>query len=337
MTKPHVIVTNPIFSATRALIAAEATIEVNDALEPWSYAEVRRRCRNADGLVAFMTDRVDAELLEDCPRLRIVACALKGWDNFDVAACTRAGVWLTAVPDLLTEPTAELAIGLAIALGRNLRSGDALVRAGQFSGWRASLYGAGLAGSTVGILGLGNVGRAIARRVAGFAPRHLLGFDAGCDIDDLPPRIARVDLPELLERSEFIFVALPLTAATHHLLDQARLTGIRRGAFVINAGRGSVVDEGAIADALERGVLGGYAADVFEFEDWVLPGRPSAIHPALLEPHAPTVLTPHLGSAVHDVRRAIEHAAAINLLAGLRGEPPPDAVNAIGANASTLA
>src|SRR5205085_9552568 len=126
---------------------------------------------NAEAIMAFMPDRLDADLLDACPRLRIVAGALKGYDNFDHAACTKRGVWLTIVPDLLTVPTAELTIGLMIAVGRNILPGDRLVRTGTFRGWRAQLYGTGLEGSTVGIIGMGAVGRAIAERLRPVYPQ----------------------------------------------------------------------------------------------------------------------------------------------------------------------
>jgi phosphonate dehydrogenase len=174
--RARVVVTNPIFPETATLLAGRCALDANPGPEPWPAAEVRRRCADADGLLAFMTDAVDAAFLAACPRLKVVAGALRGWDNFDVAACTASGVWLTAVPDLLAAPTAELAVGLAVGLCRNMLVGDRAVRAG-FEGWRARLYGVGLAGSIVGIAGMGEVGRAVAHRLAGFEATELLYFD----------------------------------------------------------------------------------------------------------------------------------------------------------------
>ena len=328
MGLPKVVVTHRTFPDTAAMLAEHCAVEQNDDVDPWTDAEVRRRCTDADGLLAFMTDRVDAAFLASCPRLRVVACALKGWDNFDLEACTRAGVWLTAVPDLLTEPTAELAVGLALALGRNILPGDALVRGGGFAGWRAQRSGAGLAGSVLGIAGAGRVGRAIARRLAGFGPSRMLYYDEAILERDVAfgLGLARASWAGLLRDSDFLFLALPLTAQTRHMLGREALAQIRPGCRVINAGRGSVVDEAAVAEALALGRLAGYAADVFEFEDWALPGRPACIAPDLLG-SASTVFTPHLGSAVADVRLAIELAAARNLLDALAGREPPDALN----------
>ncbi len=174
--RPKVVVTNPVFPETRALLEEHATVVVNPAREPWPHEEVRQRCRDADGLLAFMNDRIDTAFLAACPRLRVIGAALKGFDNIDVEAATNAGVWLTIVPDLLTVPTAELAIGLMLALGRNIVAGNESIKKHGFHGWRAELYGAGLAGATVGIVGFGLVGRAIAERLVGFQCR-LLAYD----------------------------------------------------------------------------------------------------------------------------------------------------------------
>jgi phosphonate dehydrogenase len=326
--RAKVVVTNPIFPETEALLRERCSLDVNPGPEPWSAEEVQRRCADADGVLAFMTDRVDAAFLAACPRLKVVACALKGWDNFDVAACTDAGVWLTAVPDLLTEPTAELAVGLAIGLCRNVLTGDQAARAG-FEGWRARLYGAGLSGSVIGIAGMGKVGRAIARRLGGFGARDLLYFDAApLDAEiERELRLRRVSWDALMERSEVLLLALPLTPETRHLLDATALAKAQPWLRIVNAGRGSVVDEAAVADALSEGRVGGYAADVFEMEDWALDDRPRGIEPRLLADRHRTLFTPHLGSGVVSIRQEIEAAAARNVLAVLNGEEPPDAIN----------
>lgn len=327
MSKPLVVVSNPVFPETVAFLEPQCVLDRNEQVAPWPYEEVRRRCANAEGLLAFMPDTVDASFLERCPSLRVVACALKGWDNFDVEACARAGVWVTAVPDLLTEPTAELALLLALALGRNLLEGDHLVRSGNFHGWRAQLYGSGLAGSVVGIAGAGRVGRAIAARLTGFAPARILYFDRSrlSAAEEQRLHITHANWDELLANSDTLFLAMPLTDDTYHALNRESLLHAKASCRVINAGRGSVVDEHAVADALSTGRLGGYAADVFEFEDWARPERPRNIPPALLT-HPRTVFTPHLGSAVIDVRRRIELAAAHNLVEALAGREPPDVI-----------
>jgi phosphonate dehydrogenase len=277
--------------------------------------------------MAFMPERVDEAFLVACPELRVIACALKGYDNFNVEACAHRGVWVTIVPDLLTAPTAELTIGLMIALGRNILPGDRLVRGGDFSGWRPTLYGQGIDGSTVGLLGAGAVGKAIARRLAGFRTTLLYTDNTPLSADQEDElTLRRVPLGELLEESDFVVLCLPLLPATRHLVNRDFLARMKPDALLINTARGSLVDEAAVADALEGDRLAGYAADVFSMEDWALPNRPREVSARLLESRK-TVLTPHLGSAVDRVRREIALQAAESLLQALRGEVPAGAVN----------
>jgi phosphonate dehydrogenase len=313
---PRILVTQPLHERVRERLMGFATVEMNPGPDPWSAAELRARAASADGMLTFMTDHVDEAFLAACPRLRMVGCALKGADNFDLEACRRRGVVVSVVPDLLTAPTAELAIGLLISLGRHVRAGDALVRGGGFAGWRPVLYGTGLDGATVGLLGFGRVGQAVAARLQGFGCR-LVGHDAAAPP---PPGVTALPLAEVLPLADALILALPLTPATRHLLDAARLAALPPHALLVNVARGSLVDEAAVADALMAGRLGGYAADVFAMEDWALPDRPRAIPPALLaQPR--TLFTPHLGSAVAVVREAIETAAADSLAAFFAGAP----------------
>jgi phosphonate dehydrogenase len=320
--RPRIVVSNWVHDEVLARLAALGEVRANRTRLPWSRRELTERAASADALLAFMTDHVDADFLSACPRLKVIACALKGFDNFDVAACTAAGVWVTIVPDLLTNPTAELAIALALGLGRNLREADALVRTGAFKGWRPILYGTGLDQSVVGIVGLGAVGRAIATRLSGFGCR-LLGVDPG---REPPAGIVPCDLLRALADSDYIVLAVPLAPDSVHLISRDALKRVKPGALLINVGRGSVVDEAAVADALEDGTLGGYAADVFEMEDWARPDRPAGIEPRLLS-HPRTLLTPHLGSAVDRVRREIALQAADDIVESLCGRTPRHAIN----------
>ncbi|WP_300209656.1 phosphonate dehydrogenase [Bradyrhizobium sp.] len=326
--KPKILATNPVFPETQALLEAYATVEVNPSVEPWDYHEVRRRCRDAVGLLAFMTDRIDADFLAACPDLRVIGAALKGFDNIDLHAATGAGVWVTIVPDLLTVPTAELAIGLMLSLGRNIVTGDRNIRANGFHGWRAQLYGAGLAGATVGIVGFGLVGRAIAERLAGFQCR-LLACDQSVSATTAEawPYVTMTSFENVIASSDYVVLALPLIASTMHIVNAETLAAMKRCARLVNPARGSLVDESAVADAISRGQLAGYAADAFECEDWALENRPSGIDRRLLDLSAPTVFTPHIGSAVTDVRREIELSAARSILDVLAGRVPFGAVN----------
>lgn len=326
--RPRILVTWPVHADVARRLQALGDVDMHPGPEPLPPEALAARIASADALLGFMTDRVDAALLRQAPRLRVVAGALKGCDGYDVDACTAAGVWLTIVPDLLTEPTAELALGLAIGLGRHLRAGDAQVRSGAFAGWRPTLYGQGLHRRTVAIVGMGRLGRAIAARLRGFGCR-LLGVDAAPIAGAWHQGVTPMGLHEALAQADWVMLALPLNADTRQLIDAATLTRARRGALWVNVGRGSVVDEAAMAQALASGQVGGYAADVFAFEDLALPDRPAAI-PEALRRHPATLFTPHLGSAVTEVRRAIEHRAVDNLAAVLSGQAPPDAVNQPG-------
>src|SRR5918993_4555707 len=305
MQKPVVLVTNRIFPETEALLAAHARVIVNRADEPWSPEEVQARCREADAVLAFMTDQVDAAFFAGCPRLKVVGAALKGYDNIDVAAAERAGVWVTIVPDLLTVPTAELAIGLMLSLGRHIAAADRSIRDNGFRGWRPAFYGRGIAESTVGIVGFGQVGQAIGARLAGFGCTLLASDLRGVPTGELAHHVRPSPMADVLAVSDYVVLALPLTSATLHIIDRAAIAAMKPGALLINPARGSLVDEAAVADALEIGQLGGYAADVFQCEDWARMDRPAGIDGRLARAGARTVLTPHIGSAVANVRRDI--------------------------------
>ena len=298
----------------------------------WPAARVADLAATADGLITCMADTVDDGFLARCPRLRVISATLKGYDNFDADACTRRGVWLTILPDLLTVPTAELAVALILGLTRQLGPADRYVRSGQFTGWRPQFYGTGLAGATVGIAGMGQVGQAAAARLRAFGTR--IGYYDQRPLDQGVARelgADRLDLAGLLAASDIVLTLLPLASGagplnTVRLIDAAALARMRPGAFLVNVGRGSVVDEHAVLAALHAGRLGGYAADVFAMEDWALPGHPAQIPPGLLS-HPRTLFTPHLGSAVDSVRRDMSLAAARQVEQALRGQRPDHAVN----------
>ena len=303
---PRVIITQAVFPETLGL------------LTPYAEVIVGAPARDADALMVFMSDSLDEEFLRECPRLKIVAAALKGYDNFDVEACTRLGIWFTIVPDLLTEPTAELALGLMLGLARNVPAGDRLIRSGKFDGWRPVLYGTGLGASVVGLIGFGAVGRALARMLKALS----------CRVEYHDPAVeGSTPLDIVLATSDFVLPLLPLNEGTLHLIDREALGRMKPGAYLINVSRGSVVDEEAVADALEAGKLAGYAADTFEMEDWARRDRPLEINSRLLRMPDRTLFTPHLGSAVAEARRGIERAAAGNILQALRGERPAGAIN----------
>lgn len=325
MTK--VVITNRVNQDVLDVLRRRCDVEMNIGGEAWSYDELARRAYDATGVIAFMHDCIDHVFLSRCPNLRIVAGVLKGYDNFDVQACTDHRVWLTVVPDGLTTATAELAIGLLLGISRRIVQGDAYVRRG-YKGWRPILCGDGLDQKTVGILGMGAVGQAVAKRLRGFDCR-ILYFD---EQQINPQRAALLGVrftffEELLRTSNFIVIALPLNGRSKHLFNPQSISIMQRGSYIVNPARGSIVDEKAVADALRSGQLAGYAADVYEMEDWSRQDRPEAISRELLDCAQRTILTPHLGSAEIRARYAAEMEMAYSVLDYLDGRVPRGAVN----------
>lgn len=325
--KPRVFITHRVHDSVLAKLEQRCEVITNQSAATLPAAEVIAHAAKADAMMVFMPDQVSEEFLAACPQLKVIGAALKGYDNFDVEACTRHGVWLTFVPDLLTVPTAELTIGLTIGLIRHVRAADEYVRSGQFKGWQPMFYGLGIAGATVGIVGMGPIGQAVATRLKGWGATLLYSQpDALPVADEEALGVTRKTLEALLAQSDIVILALPLTKHTLHTINSARLALMKPGAFLINPCRGSVVEEAAVLDALASGQLGGYAADVFEMEDWAREDRPQEISPEL-RAHPNTLFTAHIGSAVQDVRLMIEQRAADNILQALQGERPQDAAN----------
>ncbi len=268
-----------------------------------------------DALVTLFNDRVDAALLDRAPRLRLVANYAVGYDNVDVHACAARGIVVTNTPDVLTEATADLAFGLLLSAARRISEGDRLVRRGAFHGLTPSLLvGAPVHGATLGVVGLGRIGQATARRARGFGMHVIYASRARAPVD-----VARalgamaVELDELFARADFVSLHCPLTEETHHLVNAARLARMKPGAILVNTTRGPVVDEAALADALARGPIGGAGLDVYEDEP--------RVHPALLGLEN-VVLAPHLGSADRPTREAMSRIVADNVLAVLAGRAP---------------
>ncbi|MAO13839.1 MULTISPECIES: phosphonate dehydrogenase [Marinobacter] len=325
--KPRVIITHRVHESVLANMEPHCELITNQSDITLPASCIRSHVANADAMMAFMPDTVSDDFLAACPNLKVIGAALKGYDNFDVHACTRHGVWLTFVPDLLTVPTAELTVGLTIGLTRQIRAADQFVRSGDFVGWQPQFYGLGIEGSTLGIVGMGAIGKAVAKRFQGWGANLLYAQpDALPGEEEAALSLTRASLDDVLSQSDIVVLALALNTHTLHTMNAARLRHMKPGAFLVNPCRGSVVDESAVLEALASGHLGGYAADVFEMEDWARADRPRQISEAL-RAHPNTLFTAHIGSAVKNVRLAIEQRAADNILQALRGERPRDAVN----------
>ena len=288
-------------------------LEIRDADDAIPRAELLERVRGASGMVVFLSDRVDDELLDAAgDDLRIVANYAVGHDNLDVAACTRRGIAASNTPDVLTEATADHAWALLLAVARRVPEGHHLASTGAWSGWQPTqLLGKAVGGAALGVVGLGRIGAAVARRAAGFG-MHVLY--TGRSRDEAAERDLGVtwvpELHDLLAEADFVSLHTPLTEATHHLIDGAALDAVKEGAVLINTARGPVVDEAALVESLRRGRLWGAGVDVFEDEP--------AIHPGLIGlPNV--VLTPHLGSATRDARVAMGRLCAEAIVAVLEG------------------
>jgi len=321
-----VLLTHWVHPPVIDFLAQRFEIIANPDRTTWTREKVIEKASRCEAMMAFMPDSVDEDFLAACPRLKVIAAALKGPDNFDIAACTRRGIWFTLVPDLLTVPTAELGVALLLGLSRRVLEGDDYIRSGCFAGWRPELYGAGLSGRVAGIIGMGAVGRALARRLSVFGVKILYADPSPAEF---PPEIDAVHCSqqEVVASSDFLFPLTHLNPQTLHMIDSRAIGMMRRRAYLINIGRGSLVDEAAVAEGLSSGQLAGYAADVFEMEDWALPSRPRAIHPLLLADRKRTLFTPHIGSAVDEVRYRIEMEAAANIMDVFEGRRPRGAYN----------
>jgi phosphonate dehydrogenase len=327
-SRPKVVITHRVHEQVKSLLSGRCEIVANQDVETWPASTVLELARDADALLVFMPDRIDDAFLAECRSLKVIAAALKGYDNIDVEACTRRGVWLTIAPDLLSLPTAELALALTLGITRNVAQGDRLVRSGSFHGWRPVLYGGGLSGKNVGIVGMGKLGQAFARLLAGFNVKILYHDPVNLGpVQEAFLGLTRAGLDQLLSQSDIVVLMAPITSSTLHLINTETLTRIKKGAYLVNVGRGSLVDEKAVARALQEGCLAGYAADTFEMEDQSRPDYPPTVCQELIERPHQTLLTPHLGSAVAQVRLDIEMAAAGGILQVLDRQKPAGAVN----------
>jgi lactate dehydrogenase-like 2-hydroxyacid dehydrogenase len=290
-------------------LAAEHEVEVWPEPLPPPRDELLARVSEVEGLLALLTDRVDAELMDAAPNLRAISNYAVGVDNVDVDAATARGIAVGNTPGVLTDTTADLAVALMLGIGRRLVDGDAYVRRGEWRTWEPDqLLGRDLHGATVGIVGFGRIGQAVARRLEGFQCTILHTSRSG-----------GVAFEELLERSDFVSVHTPLTPETRGLIDAEALRRMKPTAYLVNTARGAVVDTDALAAGLHAGEIAGAALDVTDPEP--LP----ADHPLLDAPNL--LVLPHLGSATHATRERMADMAVDNLLAGLRGERMPHQVN----------
>ncbi len=281
-------------------------VTVWEGPEPPPEDALRELVRDAEGLLCLLTDRIDGPLLEAAPRLRAISNLAVGTDNVDLEAATARGIPVGSTPDVLTDATADLAFALLLASARRLLPASRAVRAGEWVTWEPARWlGDEVTGATLGIVGPGRIGRAVARRAEGFGMRV---------IDS-----KAMELDELLEQADFVSLHVPLTDDTRHLIDAGALARMKPTAHLVNTGRGPLVDQDALAAALHAGTIGGAALDVTDPEP--LP----ADHPLLEAPNL--IVVPHVGSATHATRERMAAMAVDNLIAGLDGAPLPHRAN----------
>lgn len=310
--KPKILVARRLFADLLEPLRAHYELDVHDSDEPLGPA-LAARLQGCWGLLGSGTEKVDAALLAQCPDLQAVALMTVGYNNLDVAACKARGLQLSNAPGVLTEATADFGMALLLAAARRVGEGERYVRAGQWSGWSIDQFaGSELRGSLLGIVGMGRIGSAIARRA-----HHGFGMCiAYCNRSASPEAAAlgaeRLPLADLLRQADHLMIVVPYTAETHHLIKAEQLALMKPSAVLVNIARGGVVDDAALAAALRERRLAAAGLDVFE-------GEPR-VHPDLLAcEHA--VLTPHIASSTLPTRRAMVQLAVDNLLDWQRGGP----------------
>jgi len=316
-----VVVTGRIPDAALEKLRAEHEVDAWDGEQSISREELLGKVAGADALVTLLTERVDAELLDAAgPQLQVVSNVAVGYDNIVVADCTARNVRATNTPGVLTEATADIAFGLILMATRRLGEGERLIRSGTPWKWGMFfLLGSSLQGKTLGVVGMGGIGQATARRAKAFGMEVV--YQSRSEIDpataaELGAR--RVELDELLAISDVVSLHCPYGPNTHHLIGAEQLAAMKPEAYLVNTARGPIVDEAALAQALREGVIAGAGLDVFE--------REPAVHPDLLELEN-VALVPHLGSSTVETRTAMAVLASENTLAVLRGEDPVTPVN----------
>jgi glyoxylate reductase len=322
MAKPKVYVTRELPERGMKIIKERFDAEVWPEYGPPPKEEIIRKARNVDALVTLLSDKIDAEVFDAAPKLKIVAQMAVGFDNIDVAEATKRGIYVTNTPGVLTETTADFAWALLMAIARRVVEADRYVRGGQWKvSWHPSmLLGRDVYSATLGIVGAGRIGTAVARRAKGFNMRILY-----YDVVPMPPEIEkeldakRVDLDTLLRASDFVSIHVPLMKETYHLINEEKLRLMKKTAYLINNSRGPVVDEKALYRALKEGWIAGAALDVFEQE-------PTPVDNPLLKLDN-VVVAPHISSASYETRSRMAEMVGENLVAFFEGKTPPNLVN----------
>jgi glyoxylate reductase len=313
--KKKILVTGRLPDEVMEQLDTACDMEANREDRPMEREHVLEKIAGKEGLLSMITDRVDAELMDRAPDLKVISNLAVGTNNIDVAAATARGVAVTNTPGVTTEPTADLTLGLILAVARRIVEEDRLTREGKFQYWAPMLFlGRSVAGKTLGIIGFGAIGQAVAKRARGFDMRMM--YHQRRRLDEARERemgIEYADFGRLLRESDFVSLHVPLTDNTRYLIGAKELQQMKPTAFLINASRGPVVNEKELVEALRKGVIAGAGLDVYENEPALTPGLTELPN---------VVLTPHVGSGTIEDRTLMARMATENLLAGLKGEVP---------------
>lgn len=313
--RPQIVVTGRIPDAGLAVLRQTGDVWAWDTDEPITVDVRDVQLASADAVVTLLTDRVDDVFLDAAPRLKVVANVAVGYNNIDVAACTRRGVIVTNTPGVLTDATADIAMSLILMVTRRLGEGERLIRSGASWKWGMfTMLGTGIQGRQLGVVGMGAIGEALATRARVFGMNVVYHNRSAVDPEtEARLRAHRVPLDELLATSDVVSINCPYNDSTHHLIDADALAAMRSDSYLINTARGPIVDEAALTAALHEGTIAGAGLDVFEREPSVDPGLLGLDN---------VVLIPHLGSATIETRSAMATLAARNVAEVLAGRPP---------------
>ncbi len=316
----HVLVTGKLSDEVLNPLRQEHVTLVNPFEHPMRREDLLKDIKDMDGLLCMIMDRIDQELIDAAPRLKMIANYGVGYDNIDLEAASSRGIWVSNTPGVLADATADLTMGLILAVARRIVEGDQIVRAEQWTTWAPFLFlGTDVSGKLLGIIGLGQIGKAVAVRARGFGMTVYYHNRNRLDIkEERKLGVRYASLEDLLAQSDFVSVHVDLNPQSRRLIGRDQLRKMKRSAFLINVSRGPVVHEEALLEALEDGIIAGAGLDVYEHEPHVTAG---------LKKLKNVVLLPHIGSATVETRTRMGNKAVENLLCGLRGDLPPNCLN----------
>ena len=315
-----VLITGRLPEDILASIKREHEVEYNEKDIPMSRDLILEKVVDKDGILSMITDRIDKELMDRAPKLKIIANFGVGFNNIDVEYATKKGIMVTNTPGVLTDSTADIAMALMLSVCRRIIEGDRMIREGRFRFWAPMHFlGREMSGKTLGIIGLGRIGMAVSKRAKGF-DMQIFYFKRKrlSEEEEAKLNVRYLPLDELLKSSDFVSLHVPLTSETYHLIGERELSLMKPTSYLINTARGPVVDEKALIKALKEGWIAGAGLDVYENEPEV---------PEELKEMHNVVLLPHIGSATEETRYRMAEMAARNLLSALRGEIPPNCIN----------